>query len=177
MRRIEWSKDRFELRVVRVDGDVSWVEAQPLPPARLEPIWAFRADQHERAARRSRSLELKDCARIRLKASASYSQLSPTVHDRECIEEPGSYVGTRTSTHKDASQSGGRFYADELGRFGAKVYRQPAAARSHPENPPAVDLQLRENAGMNGLGLADGVPELRFQLINHWPEESLTEAV
>src|SRR3979411_1393410 len=111
MRRIGVHRDRFEPRVVRVEGDVSWVEGQPLPPARLEPIWAFRADQHERAARRSRSLALKECGRIRLKASASHSQFSPTVHDRECIEEPGSYVGTRTSAHKDASQSGGRFYA------------------------------------------------------------------
>jgi hypothetical protein len=28
---------------------------------------------------------------------------------------------------------------------------------------------------MNGLGPADGVPELRFQLINHRPEQSSTE--
>jgi len=28
---------------------------------------------------------------------------------------------------------------------------------------------------MNGLGLADGVPELRFELIYHRPEQSSTE--
>ena len=30
---------------------------------------------------------------------------------------------------------------------------------------------------MNGLGLADGVPELRFELIHHRPEQSSTDAV
>ena len=45
MRRVKWSKDRFEPRVVRGGDDLSRVEAEPLPPARLEPIWAFGADQ------------------------------------------------------------------------------------------------------------------------------------
>jgi hypothetical protein len=30
---------------------------------------------------------------------------------------------------------------------------------------------------MNGLGLTDGVPELRFELIYHRPEQSSTEPV
>src|SRR5229473_2104312 len=118
MRRVERSEDRFELRVVWVDDDVGGVETEPLPPSRLEPIRAFRADQGDDAARRSRPLEFKDFARI------------------------GSNAGAR---------------------------------HGHLENPPSLDLELRKDSRMNGLGLADGVPELRFELIYHRPEQSTTE--
>ncbi len=67
---IEWSEDRFELRVVRFDDDIGRVEPEPLPPTRLEPIWAFRADQCEHATARSRPLELEDQARIGWNAGA-----------------------------------------------------------------------------------------------------------
>src|SRR5882672_4141962 len=60
MRRIEWSEDRVQLRIVLVDDDFGRVEAEPLPAARLEPIRAFRADQGEQAAAGSRPLEFKD---------------------------------------------------------------------------------------------------------------------
>jgi hypothetical protein len=175
MRRVKWSKDRFELRLVRVDDDVGRVEAEPFPPARLEPIGAFRTYQREHAARRSRPLEFKDCSRIGRNAGARHSQLGPTVHNRECVEESSAYVGTWASADKDSSQPGGGFYADELKRSGAEVHREPAAACGHLENPPSIDLELREDTGMNGLGLADGVPELRFELIHHRPEQSSTE--
>lgn len=175
MRRVKWPNDRFELRVVRGDHDVVGVEAEPLPPARLEPIWTFRADQREHAARRSRPLEFKDCARIGSNARARHGQLSPTVHNRECMEESSAYVGTRASADKNSSQPGGGFYADELSRSGAEVNGEPAAARGHLENAPSLDLELRKDARMNGLGLADGVPQLWFELIHHRPEQSSTE--
>jgi len=60
MRRVKWSKDRFELGVVWTDDDFGRVEREPLPPTRLEPIRVFRADQREHAARGSRPLELED---------------------------------------------------------------------------------------------------------------------
>ncbi len=175
MRRVEWSKDRFELRVVRVDDDVSGVEAEPVPSPRLEPIRAFRADQGDDAARRSRPLEFKDFARIGSNAGARHGHLSPTVHNRECIEESRAYIGTRAPADKNASQPGGGFYADELSRSGAEVHGEAAAARGHLENAPSLDLELRKDSRMNGLGLADGVPELRFEFIYHRPEQSTTE--
>ena len=70
MRWLKWSKDRFELGVVRGDDDVIRVEAEPLPPVRLEPIRVLRADQREHAARCSRPLEFKDYAGIRWNARA-----------------------------------------------------------------------------------------------------------
>src|SRR5260370_30143009 len=91
------------------------------------------------------------------------------------MDEPVAYVGTRASAHKNASQSGGRFYADEFGCSGAEVHGEATAARGHLENPPSIDLEPQEDARMNGLGLADGVPELRFELIDHRPEQSSTE--
>jgi hypothetical protein len=177
MRRVEWSEDRFELGVVRVDDYVARVEGQPLPPSLLEPIWAFRADQRDDAARRSRPLEFSDCAGIGLNAGARHGQLRPTVDNRECMDEPSAYVGTRASDGKNAAQPGRGFYADELSRSWAEVYREPAAAGGHLENPPSLDLELREDRRMNGLGLAHGVPELRFELIYHRPEQGSTEAL
>jgi hypothetical protein len=175
MRRVEWSKDRFELRVVRFDDHVARVEAEPLPPARLEPIWAFRADQRQDPTRRSRPLEFKDCARIGWNAGARHCELSPTIDNRERIEKSGAYVGTRASADKNASKPRGRLHADEHSRSGAEVYREPAAACGHLQDPPSFDRELREDARMNRLGLADGVPELWFELIYHWPEQRSTE--
>ena len=175
MRGVEWSEDGFELRVVRVHDDLGRVEAEPLPPARLKPIWTFRAYQREHTARRSRPLELQDCARIGWNAGAGHGQLRPTVHNRECVEESSAYVSSRASADKNASQPGRGFHADELSRSRAEVHGEPAAARGHLENPPSIDLELREDTRMNGLGLADGVPELRLELVNHGPEQSSTE--
>src|SRR5216683_2307050 len=175
MRRVERSEDRFELRVVWVDDDVGGVETEPLPPSRLEPIRAFRADQGDDAARRSRPLEFKDFARIGSNAGARHGHLSPTAHNRECIEESRAYVGARAPADKNASQPGGGFYADELSRSGAEVHGEAAAARGHLENPPSLDLELRKDSRMNRLGLADGVPEFRFELIDHRPEQSSTK--
>src|SRR5258708_38461424 len=90
------------------------------------------------------------------------------------MEEPGAYVGTRASAHKHASQSGGRFYADEFGRSGAEVHGEPTASCGDLENPPSIDLEPQEAARMSVLGLTDGVPELRFEPINHRPEQSST---
>ncbi len=177
MRWVKRSKDRFELGVVRGDDDVGRVEAEALPPVRLEPIRVFRADQREHAARDSCTLELKDYARIGRNAGARHGQLSPTVHNRECIEESTEYVGTRASADKNSSQPGGRFYAHELDRTAADVHGEPAAACGHLENPPSIDLELCQDTWMNGLGLADGVPELRFELVYHRPEQSSTEPV
>src|SRR5712691_2549426 len=177
VRRVEWSKDRFELGAVRFDDDVARVEAEPLPPALLEPIWAFRADQREDAARGSRPLEFKDCARIGWNAGGRHGQLGPTVDNRERMEKSGAYVGTRASGDKNASKPRGRLYADELSRSGAEVNRKPAAACGHLQDPPSVDLELREYARMNRLGLADGVPELWFELIYHRPEQCSPEPV
>jgi len=70
VRRVKWSKDRFELGIVRGEDDVSRVEAEPLPPVRLEPIRVLRADQREHTARCSRPLEFKDYAGIRWNARA-----------------------------------------------------------------------------------------------------------
>jgi len=177
MRRVEWSEDRFELRVVRGDDDVGRVEAEPLPPVCLEPIRAFGADQREHTARRSRPFELKDCARIGWDARAGHGELSPIGHYRERIEESSAYVGTRASAGKNSSQPGGGLYADELSRSGAEVRGEPATARGHLENPPSIDVELGEDTRMNGLGLADGVPELRLELIYHRPEQGSTEAL
>jgi hypothetical protein len=175
MRRVEWSEDRLELRVVRVDDDVGRVKAEPLPPAVLEPVRAFGADEREHAAARSRPLEFKDCGRIGLNAGARHGQLSPSVHNRECLDESSAYVGVRASAGKNASQPGGRLYADEFSRSRAQIHGEPAAACSHLENPPPNDLELREDPRMNGLSLADGVPELRLELIYHRPEQSSTK--
>ena len=174
MRWIEWSEDRFELRVVRV-GDIGRVEPEPLPPARLEPIWVFRADQREHATARGRPLQLEDYARIGWNAGARHGQVSPTVHDRESLEESGAYVGTRASAGQDASQPGGRLHTNELSRSRTEVDGEPAAACGDLEDPPSIDLELREDTRMNGLGLADCVPKLRFELIYHRPEQSSTE--
>jgi hypothetical protein len=176
MGRVKRSEDRFELRVVLRDDDIGGVEAEPFPPARLEPIWAFRADQREHSARRRRALEFKDCCRIGLKARATHGQLSPSVHNRQRVEESSPDVGTGASVDKNASQPRGGFYADELSRSRAQIHGEPAAARGHLENPPSIDLELRKDPRVNGLGLADGVPELRFELIYHRPEQSSTEA-
>src|SRR5258708_27582170 len=172
MRRVERSKDRFELRVGWVDDDVARVEAEPLPPALLEPIWAFRADQCEDAARRSRPLEFMDYVRIGWNACARHGQLRPTVGNRKRIEKSWPYVGARASGDKNASKPRGRLYADELSRSVAEVYRKPAAAGGHLQDPPSVDLELREDARMNRLGLADSVPQLWFELLYHRPAQS-----
>jgi hypothetical protein len=91
------------------------------------------------------------------------------------MEEPRADIGARASADQDASQPGGGFHADELGRSGAEVYGETAAARGHLENPPPVDLELCEDTRMNGLGPADGIPKLRFELIQHRPEQGSTE--
>src|SRR5260370_4341199 len=175
MRWIEWSEDRFELGVVGGDDDVSRVEAEPLAPVRLERIRVFRADQREHAAMGGRPLELEDYARIGWNAGARHGQLSPTVHDWEGMEESSAYVGTRTSAGKNASQPGGWFYAHELSRSAAHVHGEPAAACGHLEHPPSFDIELRKYKRMNWLGLAHGVPELRFELVHHRPEQRSTE--
>jgi hypothetical protein len=175
VRRIEWSEDRLELRVVRVDDDFGRVEAEPVPPARLEPVRAFRADQSEQAARRCRPLEFKHCARIGLKAGTRHGQLSPSVHNREGLEESSADAGERASADKNASQPGGRLDTDELSRSGAEVYREPAAPCADLEDAPPIDLELGKNLRMNGLGLTDCVPELRFELIYHRPKQSSPE--
>jgi len=160
---------------VRADDYVARVEAEPLPPSLLEPIWAFRTDQCEDAARRSRPLEFSNCDGIGPNARARHGQLSPTVHNRERIEESCAYAGTRASAGKNASQPGRGFDADELSRSRAQVYREPAAAGGYLENPPALDLELRKDRRMNGLGPAHGVPELRFELVYHRPEQGSTD--
>ncbi len=38
-----------------------------------------------------------------------------------------------------------------------------------------MDLELREDSRMNGLGLAEGVPELWLELIYHRPEQGSAE--
>ena len=177
MRRVKWSKYRFKHRVVWSQDDIGGVEGEPLPSTRLEPIRVLRTDKRQDAARRCRTLELKDYARIGRNAGARHGQLSPTVHNRECIEESTEYVGTRASADKNSSQPGGRFYAHELDRTAADVHGEPAAACGHLENPPSIDLELCQDTWMNGLGLADGVPELRFELVYHRPEQSSTEPV
>src|SRR5260370_16541000 len=136
MRWIEWSEDRFELGVVGGDDDVSRVEAEPLPPVRLEPIRVFRADQSEHAARGGRPLELEDYARIGWNAGARHGQLSPTVHDWECMEESSAYVGTRTSAGKNASQPGGWFYPHQLRPSPPHGPCAPTAACLHLDHPP-----------------------------------------
>ena len=175
MRWIEWSEDLFKLGVVRVDDDIGRVEPEPLPPLRLEPIWAFWTDQREHAAARSHALELEDYARIGWDAGARHGQISPGVHNRESIEETSAYVGTRASADQNASQPGGRLHANELSRSRTEIYRQAAAARGDLEDPPSIDLELREDSLMNRFGPADGVPKLRFELIYHRPEKSSTE--
>lgn len=175
MRWIEWSEDLFELGVVRVDDDIGRVEPEPLPPSRLEPIWAFRTDQREHAAARSHPLELEDYARIGWNAGARHGQISPGVHNRESIEETGVYVGTWASADQNASQPGGRLHTNELSCSRTEIYREPAAACGDLEDSPSIDLELREDSRMNGLGLTDGVPKLRFELIYHRPEKSSTE--
>ena len=175
MRRVEWSEDRFKLRVVRADDDIGRIEAEPLPPACLEPIRVLGADQHEKAASRGRPFQLEDCARIGGNAGARYGELGPPVNNRECLEESSAYVGTRASGDKNASQPQGRFYANELRCSRAEVHGEPSTSCSHLENAAPVDLELREDARMNGFSLADGIPELRLELIHHGPEQSSTE--
>ena len=160
---------------MRIDDDVGRVEAEALPPVRLEPIWAFRTDQREHAAARGRPFELEDHARIGRNAGARHGQISPSVHNRESVEESSAYVGIGASACQDASQAGGRLYTNELGRSRTEVYREPAAACGHFEDPPSIDLELREDSRMNGLGLADRVPELWLELIYHRPEQGSTE--
>ncbi len=121
------------------------------------------------------TLELEDYARVGWNAGARHGQISPSVHNRESIEETSAYVGTRASADQNAAQPGGGLHADELSRSGAQVHGEPAAACGHLENPPSIDLELREDSRMNGLGLAEGVPELRFELIYHRPEQSSTK--
>jgi hypothetical protein len=91
------------------------------------------------------------------------------------MEESSAYVGTRAPAGKNASQPGRGFYTNELSRSRAEVHGEPAAACGDLENPPSLDLELREDTGMNGLGLTDGVPELRFELAYHRPEQGSTE--
>src|SRR5712692_8291541 len=91
------------------------------------------------------------------------------------MEESSPYLGTRASADKNASQPGVGLYADEFSRSRAEVHGEPAAACSYLENPPSIDLELCEDTRMYGLGLADGVPELRLELIYHGPEQSSTE--
>jgi hypothetical protein len=172
---IERSEDRFELRVVRLDGDIRRIEAEPLPPACLEPIRAFRADQHDHSATRGCPFELMDGARLRWNAGARHRQLSPRVDDRECIEESSAYVSTRASAGKNASQPGRGFNANELRSSRTEVHGEPAASCGHLEYAPSLDLELGEDAGMDGFSLADGVPELRLELIHHWPEQGPPE--
>src|SRR5260370_22994048 len=177
MRWIEWSEDRFELGVVGGDDDVSRVEAEPVPPVRLEPSRVFRADQREHADMGGRPLELEDYARIGWNGGERHGQLSPTVHDWEWMEECSAYVGTRQSAGKNASQPGGWFYAHELSRSAAHVHCEPAAACGHLEHPPSFDLELRKYTWMNWLDLAHTVPELGFELVYHRPEQRSTEAL
>ncbi len=158
-----------------VDDDVGRVEPNALPPVGLEPIWAFRADQGEQAAARSRPLELEDYARIGRNAGARHGQISPTIRNRESVEESSPNVGTGASAGQDVSQSGGRLYANELSRSRTEVHAEPAAAGGHFEDPPSMDLELREDSRMNGLGLAEGVPELWLELIYHRPEQGSAE--
>ncbi len=174
---IEWSEDGLELGVVGGNDDLSRVEAEPLPPVRLEPIRLLRADQREHAARGRRPFELEDYARIGWNAGARHGQLSPTVHDWECMEESSAYVGTLTSAGKNAPQPGGWFYAHELSRSAAHVHGEPTAACGHLEHPPSFDLELCKYKRMNWLGLAHGVPELGFELVYHRPEQRSTEAL
>jgi len=162
---------------VRIDDDVGGVKDLPLPPARLKPIRAFRTDQREHAAPRSRPLELKDYARIGWNAGARHGQIRPGVHNRESIEETGAYVGTGASAGQNASQPGGSLYANELSRPQTEVCGEPAAACGHFEDPPSIDPKLGEDSRMNGLGLADGVPELWLELVQHRPEQSLTKSL
>ena len=175
VRRVERPDDLFELGVVRVEDDVRRIEGEPLPPARLEPVWILRTDQHEYAVGRSHPLELEHHPGIGLNAGATYRQLRPTIFDRERLRESSAYVGARASRDEDASQPCGRFYANELICSRAQVNGEPAAACGHLENPPPFDLELGENTRMNRLGLADGVPELRLELVNHRPEKGSTE--
>src|ERR1700687_1399668 len=91
------------------------------------------------------------------------------------MEESSAHVRTRASADKNASQPGGRLHADELSRSGAEVCREPAAARGHLENAPPIDLEPGKNIRMNGLGLTDCVPELRFELIYHRPKQGAPE--
>jgi hypothetical protein len=175
MRWVEWSEDRVELRVVRLEDDFGRVEGEPLPPMGLEPIRVFRTDQREHAAARGRPLQLDHYAWIGLNAGAGHGQLGPTVHNRKRMEDAGAYRGTRASDGKNASQPGRGLDAHERGRSRAEIHGEPAAACGHLENPPSIDLELGKDARMNGLGLADGVPELGLELINHRPEQSSTE--
>src|SRR4029077_20708020 len=104
MGRVEWPDDRLELIVVRFYDDVGRIEAEPFPAACLEPVRAFRADQHEHAVAPSHSLELEHDSGIGLDAGARHGHVRPTVQDREGLREPSPYVGARTSGDKDASQ-------------------------------------------------------------------------
>jgi hypothetical protein len=91
------------------------------------------------------------------------------------MEEAGAYVGAWAPAGKNASQPGGGLYADELSRTGTEVHGEPAAPRGHFEDAPPIDLEPCKDLRMDGLGLADGVPELRVELINHRPEQGSTQ--
>jgi hypothetical protein len=175
VRRIEWPEDRFELGVVGPDDDLRRIEAEPLPPTRLEPIWVLGTYQRDHAATRSRPLKLKNSARIGRDACAGYGQGSPGIRYREFLEESSPYVGTSASPGENSPQPGGWLYADELGRSRAEVNGKPAAARSHLEHPPPVDVEVREDGRMNRFSLTDGIPELWLELIHHRPEQCLAE--
>ncbi len=140
MWRIKWPEDGFELGVVGPDDDLGRIEAEPLPPMRLEPIWVLRTYQGDHAAMRSRALKLKDSARIGRDACAGYGQGSPSIRYRELLEESSPYVGNAASAGENSPQSGGGLYADELRRSRAEVNGKPAAARGHLEHPPPVDV-------------------------------------
>jgi len=175
VRRVERPEDHFELRFVRIDDDLGRVEAEPLPPAGLEPIRVLWADQRDNAATRSHPFKLKDCASLWWDAGTRYGQVSPCVGKGKCIEESSPYLCARASAGKNSSQPQRRLHANEVRCARAEVHSQPAASGCHLDNPPSLDFELRQDAGMNGFGLADGIPELRLELIHHRPEESSTK--
>ena len=158
MRRIEWPEDRFELGVVGPDDDLRRIEAQPLPPTRLEPSWVLGTYQRDHATTRSRALKLKDSAGIGRDACAGYCQGGPSVRYRELLEKSSPYVGTPASAGENSPQPGGGLYADEFGRSRAEVNGKAAATRGHLEYPPPVDIELREDGRMNRFSLTDGIP-------------------
>ena len=175
MRRIEWPEDRLELGVVWPDDDLRRIEAEPLPPSRLKPIWVLGAYQRDHAAGRSRPLKLKNSARIGRDACAGYGQGSPGISYRELLEESSAYVGAPASAGENSSQPRGGLYAHELGRSRAEVHGEPAAACGHFEHPAPVDVELREEGRMNRFSLTHSVPELWLELIHHRPEQRLKE--
>jgi hypothetical protein len=91
------------------------------------------------------------------------------------VKESSAYVGTGASAGQDASQAGGRLYANETSRSRTEVHGETAAPCGHFEDPPSMDLELREDSRVNGLGLADSVPELWLELVYHRPEQRSAE--